>query len=379
MASTNKSPLPLTMNSLVQAAPSQPFNFGPSPTPSPLPGTAIVRILHAGVNSYFKAVYQGDRGLPYPTPLIPGPSAVGRVVALGPDSTALKIDDLVYVDCVVRSRDDPNNHMFLLGFMQGLTEGSLKLMRDVWRDGTYAEFCRVPLENVYVLNEERLRSREADLASLNRYLVCYGGLRGVGIQAGETVVVAPATGGFSGAGVAVAVAMGASVIAMGRNEEALMKLTKLFGDTGRLKTVKITGDAEYDAEELRKASVGGSIDAALDISPPMAAESTHLKSIISAMGSGGRISMMGGIPGDVMIPYGAIMLKSLTLQGKWMYERRDAQALIKMVESGLLRIGSDGGVKVEAFKFEDWGKAFDRAEEKAGWDHFVVIGSEVKR
>jgi hypothetical protein len=39
----------------------------------------------------------------------------------------------------------------------------------------------------------------ADLSYLARPLVAYGGLRGIDLKVGDTVIVAPATSGYSGA------------------------------------------------------------------------------------------------------------------------------------------------------------------------------------
>ena len=60
-----------------------------------------------------------------------------------------------------------------------------------------------------------------DLAVIFRLMVSCGGLRDTDVKAGETVIVSPATGGFGGAALFVALAMGARVIAMGRNMAAL--------------------------------------------------------------------------------------------------------------------------------------------------------------
>ena len=132
------------------------------------------------------------------------------------------------------------------------------------------------------------------------------------------MVVAPATGGLGGAAVMVAIAVGATVIAIGRNETTLIALARKF--EGRVKTVKITGDVEKDADELKNAS-GGSIDAVFDIPPPTAAQSTHMKSCIAAIKNGGRISLMGGIFEDIHIPYHVMVHKNLTLKGTRMYGR----------------------------------------------------------
>ena len=108
-------------------------------------------------------------------------------------------------------------------------------------------------------------------------------VRDIKLEAGETVVVCPATGGFGGAGVQVAVAMGARVIAMGRNERERARIrTHVMKGTpwASVETVRITGDETADTAALR---TFGTIDAVLDISSLAAAESTHLKSAIAAL------------------------------------------------------------------------------------------------
>jgi threonine dehydrogenase-like Zn-dependent dehydrogenase len=334
-----------------------------------------VQILFSPVLSYSKDVLNGTRQYPYPTPLVPGPSAIGRVAAFGPDSTSLTIGNLVVVDCVVRSRDAPTD-VFLLGVVEGNTAGSKKLMTDVWRNGTWAEYANVPLENVSVLNETRLVKelgyKEVELASLMRYLVPYGGLRDIKLEVGETVIVAPATGAFGGAAVAVALAMGAKVLAMGRNEDVLASLVKQFGGE-KLKTVKMTNDVETDVAVLQKAA-DGPIDAVFEISPPMASQSSHIRSAVLALRHGGRVSLMGGIMEDYAIPIRAVMRKNLVLRGKWMYEREDVKSLIRMVEAGILKIGERGGVRsVGEYGLGDWEEAVEVASREAGWDASVVL------
>ena len=180
-----------------------------------------------------------------------------------------------------------------------------------------------------------------------------------------------ATGAFGGAAVAVSLAMGASVVAMGRNGDSLAKLESGFGE--RVRTVRITGDAEKDAEELRRVS-RGAIDAVFDIAPPAAAQSTHLKSCIMAVKRGGRISLMGGVYDDVPIPYHLLVHKDVTLKGKWMYGREEIKAVIRMVETGVLKVGNLGCAKIVGeFGFEDWQKALDTASEHAGWNSSVAM------
>lgn len=373
-AAMSSTSLPKSQAALVQSVYAEPLVVKSIPVPEAIPGSAIVKVLAVPVISYSREVYNGTRKYPYITPLVPGTSALGRVAALGVDSTFLRIGQLVLVDATIHSRDNPDD-IILHGLTAGATEGSQKLMRDAWRDGTYAEYTRVPLEVVFPLNEGRLMGElgytATELSTLGKYLVPFGGLKDINLQAGETIIVSPATGAFGGAAVAVAVAMGATVVAMGRNEGSLKALSDQF--QGRVKTVKVTDSVTNDTAALKKAA-GGLVDAAFEISPPQAAKSTMIKSCIGALRRRGRMSFMGGIREDIAIPIHAVMRNDLTLKGKWMFGRDEVLALIKMVETGVLKIGARGGVEsVKAFGFGDWKEAFDTASENARWNAGVVM------
>ncbi|KAF7185293.1 Alcohol dehydrogenase 4, mitochondrial [Pseudocercospora fuligena] len=360
--------LPETMRALVLHSTSTSPKVETVPCPRPTTGSAIVKILAANVISYTRDVYNGKKNYPFPTPLIPGFSAIARISALGPDATKLKIGDLVFLDTIVRSRDEPSD-VYLCAVTEGFTEGSKKLMREVWRDWSFAEFAGVPLENLTYLDEERLGYRIEELASIATLLVPYGGLRDIEFRPGQTIVIAPATGPFGSAAVKVALAMGGRVIAMGRNREALESLKKM--GEGRVEIVPITGDMTADSQSLKACFGGkGRIDAYFDIGPPEAEGNTHIKSAILALSHGARVSLMGGYRGDISIPHATVMHKNLRLYGKWMYEREDVRDLVQMVESGVLRL--DGEV-VGEFGLEEWKAAWDCAAENAGPGRYVVI------
>ena len=197
-----------------------------------------------------------------------------------------------------------------------------------------------------------------------RLIVPYGGLSHIDLKPGETIIIAPATGSFGGAAVKVALAMGARVIALGRNREALKRLAESHE---RIETVRITGDVQADTKSLQSF---GPIDAYFDISPPEAANSTHFKSCILALRHSGRISLMGGLDGVLAIPIKVVVFRDLQLKGKWMYSRQHVKDLIKMVEMGLLKLGEQ---KVDEFALEDWEKGFDAAAEYAGTGRAAII------
>jgi D-arabinose 1-dehydrogenase-like Zn-dependent alcohol dehydrogenase len=306
------------------------------PTPTPSLGCAIVRVLHAAVLSYHREVYSGVRSYPVPTPMVGGISAIGRVAAVGEDATTLKPGQLVFVDCMVRGRDNPSA-LYMSAIHEGDTEGEKRLSRGAWRNGTFAEYTNAPLENCIPLDEIRL-CKELGYSTLSLMYLCYllvpyGGLRDIKLEPGETIVVSPATGGFGGAGVQVAIAMGARVIAMGRNEKELARLKKHVEKgtpSGRIETVKISGDTGTDTAVMQ---AFGTIDAILDLSPPAASKSTHFASAVSALRRGGRCSLMGFVENPPSS--WKIVGDDITMKGKLMYQRDDIIQFIKMLERGL--------------------------------------------
>ncbi|KAI2467025.1 putative quinone oxidoreductase [Annulohypoxylon bovei var. microspora] len=348
------------------------FHVKNLPTPQPGLGNAIIHITAAGVISYHREVYNGGRAYEFPKPIVGGLSAIGRVAAVGPDATVLQHGQLVYVDCVIHSRDDPDD-LFLTAIHEGLTPGSKKLIHDVWRDGNWAEYAKVPLENCFVLDEARLCGalgyKVPDLLYMCYLLVPYGGLRDIRVEPGETVVVAPATGGYGGAGVMTAIAMGARVIAMGRNEKELARLKELVrkgSPNANIETVKLTGDEMADAAALK---AFGTIDAVLDFSPPNASKSLHVKSAIRALKRGGRVSLMG-LNEELMLF--AVVGRNISLKGKLMYEREDIIQFIKMLERGLFPRG-ENFADTRLFKLEDWKEALDVGAEHTGIGKFVAF------
>jgi threonine dehydrogenase-like Zn-dependent dehydrogenase len=160
------------------------------------------------------------------------------------------------------------------------------------------------------------------------FLVPYGGLSEIEVKPGDTVIVAPSTGRFGGGAATMALAMGATVVACGRNEKTLNHMKETFEKLhpGRLRTVILTGDVEVDTKAIIAASgnKGKGADAYIDFSPGVAAKDgtpNYIESALAALRPRGRAAFMGGIFGKVEIPYFPIVLKSLRIQGRFMYER----------------------------------------------------------
>ncbi|KAF2502257.1 GroES-like protein [Lophium mytilinum] len=366
-----------THKALLLSSLTTPISLQTLPTPSPTPGSATLRVLAAGLQSYTRAIFTG--ALPYPLalPQVPGASCIARVLEPGPDATALLPGQLVWVDATITARDD-RDCSFLLGLHGGVSAGSQKLMRESWRDGCYAQVVCAPLENCYALDEALLaRYSVEELAGLSTLLVPFGGLEEAGVGAGVTVVVAPATGKFSGGAVVVALAMGARVVAAGRSPEGLERLKGFPGAGERLRTVRLVGDVEEDAAALLRATGGKGAQVYMDLSPPAAGKDgspTHVAACLRVLKRGGTALFMGGIQGVVEVPYGLMMFKNLTVKGKFMYERAQAERLIKMVEFGSLKMGEASGMTVAGtFGLEDIEEALDLASQRTGWGGDVVL------
>ncbi|KAF8208692.1 hypothetical protein K438DRAFT_282536 [Mycena galopus ATCC 62051] len=246
-------------------------------------------------------------------------------------------------------------------------------MEGEWRDGTYAEYAKVPLENCFPLDEARLLGdlgyKVEDLMYIGAMSVPFGGLRDVGVKAGEKVINAPATGSFGGAAVVAALAMGARVIAMSRDADALEQVKAINPD--RIRTVLNTGDVMADTKELTQ---DGPADVFLDLSPREAVASTHLQSCILALRREGRTSLMGGQLDLVPMPIRTIMRYNLTVKGKWMYTKEDIRVLITLVETGYLKLGQAGGIGTPTkFPLEEFMTAFDVAGQSKGFGGRAVI------
>jgi D-arabinose 1-dehydrogenase-like Zn-dependent alcohol dehydrogenase len=354
------------MKALVCPSIGQPLQLQTVPVPKPTHGSVVVKVLYTAADPTLPNILNGKAGFTNPDNFVPGGRAVARVVARGPDTTTLQDNQLVLLDPFVRARDDPGVKI-LWGTFDGGSPVARKFTADNWAYAAYAEYCRAPLENVHPLDEKVLCGSpaegglgysHADLLHLTHQLVAYGGLRGINLQPGETVIVAPATGKFSGSAIQVAVAMGAKVIAFSRNKKVMEETVASF-PAGRVKVVLNTGDVEKDTAALKQF---GEVDAYIDVSPHAAAESTHIASAIKALKPHGRVSLMGVIPKELPVSYMHIMWNSLTIQGQYMYEWEDVRLLIKMAESGVLPLGKKGGVEVLGkFALEDYEKAIELA------------------
>ncbi|ETN86647.1 GroES-like protein [Necator americanus] len=247
--------------------------------PDPVIGTGevIVDVVAAGVASYAHGVFSGARNYLLEPPLVPGAGAIGRVRAVGPDSTRLAVGDWVYCDPTIRARDNAINPDTILQGWTARNPAALSLHR-FYHHGSFATQMLVPTENVTAIGD--LEERDAGKwCALSQLLVPFGGLLAGELQPGDTVLVNGETGGFGSAGVVAALAMGAAkVVAAGRNQQKLDELPRqlasiellfqkvsvsfplldtLVNNAGAMRNIKL--DQQYQLNDLT-AEINGNLN-----------------------------------------------------------------------------------------------------------------------
>jgi alcohol dehydrogenase len=339
------------------------LNIQTLPDPSPGAGSVVVDVMAAGVTGYAAKVFDGSRGYRLDLPAVPGPGGIGRVRAAGPDATRLKAGDWVFCEPTVRARDEASDQI-----LQGWTyrTDAARPLHLVYHDGAYAEQMRVPTENVTRIGD--IDAKDAGRwCGLSRLLVPYGGLWAGDLKAGETLLVSGATGGFGGAGVAVALAMGAGrVVATGRNAQTLDDLAARFGS--RVKPVAMTGDEAADRAAIAKAA-GGPIDMVLDFLP-REASLAQAHANMMAVRHGGRIMLMGGVRAKLGLDYNWLMHGEITLRGVWMYPPQAVPRMVQMVRAGLIDLHQ---FDLAEFALDDANVAVAYAAANAGPRQLTVI------
>lgn len=376
---TDTSQQTLTQRAAVLEAFGKPLSIRDDwPIPQALPGSVVVEILSAPLPRYIRTFYEGT--IPAPRlepPFVPNPKALGRIHKVGSGAAALQEGDLVYAEPVLLARDDPDVFL-LLGHIKGLPgPRSDRLAEGDFRDGSFQQYQRLPLENVYLINESRIKERGIpfdNLISIANLSVAAGAIFDAGdIRVSDTVVIGPSGGSFGGSAVELALVVGARVVALGRHADQLAELERKL-NSPRLTTVVMTGDTDADAAAILAATPDGAgADVYNDWSPGGVPTAPFLPAAERAVKRGGRIVLSGGASGHIEVPFISMVVKKLTVVGSGQCNRQSMQRLIRMIEDGHLDLGPTSGTQVKKFKLDEIYQAIDHAEETTGWRNHTII------
>ncbi|KAJ3540439.1 hypothetical protein NM208_g5064 [Fusarium decemcellulare] len=336
------------------------------PIPDAIPGSVVVKVFAAPLPRYIQTFYDGT--IPAPTltpPFVPNPGALGRVHKVGSGATKINEGDLVYVSTAILGRDDPNTFI-MTGHVKGPPGPNTdRLAEGDYRDGSFQQYQRAPLENVYPINERRIKELGIDpikLVSLSALSVSAGAVFEAGdIKISDTVVIGPSGGIFGGNTVEVALAVGANVIALGRDAEKLGDLKR------RLNSPRLT-TLHPEVKGLMFTMTG-----------PRAASKGRLTypAAEHALKRGGRIVLSGGAFGPVEVPYISVVFKKLKVEGSWMCNRQSMERIIRMIEDGRIDLGPESGVQVKQFELDEVYDAIKHAEETTRWRNITVVAPNV--
>lgn len=343
------------------------------------PGSVVVKVLSTFLPPYTGAIHDGSLSIfNLFLPLVPNPGNVGRIHSVGPDAVSVKAGDLIYTTPWIKGRDDPEVTI-IQGHHGGEGPAGAKLMQGEWRDGAMQQYQKVPLENVLKLDETKLCKKQgyspSELMEIPVHSMAYGALlEAGGLQPGETVIIGPATGTFGPAAAELALAMGATVIALGRNKEKLHAFASKLENTDRLECVTMTGDDDKDAAAILEATPGGrGAEMINDWTSSTLKDPPFLPAALRALKSEGRVVLSGGPYGNLNVPYAYIMHKNIKVIGKMMCNRTGIQTTIDMITSGFFKIGKKAGATTSTFTIDEHEEAVKHAGEHGGWKSYTFV------
>jgi alcohol dehydrogenase len=305
------------------------------PVPEPRRGGVVVRMRAAPVLTYMADVLAGKlAAYVFPEqPFTPGTGGVGEVTAVGRGVHGLKPGERVVINPHYVSEENGAEPAQILIGLTRISPDSVPLQAD-WPDGTFAEYAHMPAA-VLTPVPAGLDLPVPALATFGKFAVPCGGLDGIGLAAGETLIVSGASGNFGSAAVLLGVALGcARVIAAGRDARALSDVVRKAGP--RSVAVALSGDPARDVAALREAA-GGGADAAIDL-VGRASDAGATLAALRALRRGGRLSLMGSLTVPLPLPYGEMLINDWTVQGRFMYRRDAIGRLLRLAAAGTLAV-----------------------------------------
>ena len=280
------------------------------PDPEPAAGEALVRLRAAALNHRDIWIRKG-RYAGIKTPVILGSDGAGEVVAVGTGVAAEWRGRAVLINPSINFGDDER--------VQGRSFEILGLPRD----GTYAEFVKVPATALYD-KPAHLSFEEAaaiPLASLTAYraLVTRGRL-----EPDETVVITGIGGGVATAALLFAVRLGARVYATS-GSDAKLEAARAHGAAGGI------NHRDPDWPKGLQGLIGGRPHLVID-----GAGGDTFNHALDLVQPGGRVVSYGATLGAAAgVEVRRIFFKQIDVLGSTMGSPRDFAAMLQLYADGL--------------------------------------------
>lgn len=338
------------------------------PDPELRGGGATLDVLAVQIPAYTADLVAGGRG-GFPLPIVLGAAGIGRVTATADDVFGVRHGDIAVATGLFRSGRASAPEEALLGWTgiggDGRATPTTDRMRDVWRNGLYAERAVQPERTLLALPGAETYKATEQLAFLPWLGIAGAGIERAEVRAGQTVAIVGATGQLGAAAVLIALARGAAaVVAIGRNRDAL---DALAGVDPRVIPVALTGDRGVDGPAILAAA--GPVDAVIDtLGAAPTPEPTM--SAYHAIRTDGRWVLVGGVRQDLPIPYGDFMHRRLTLRGSWMCADSTILDLWSMVRAGVLDLSL---LDIQIVSLDDPAAALTAASHRHGLEIVVLM------
>jgi zinc-binding alcohol dehydrogenase/oxidoreductase len=314
------------------------------PEPEPGPGETVVRLRAAALNrrDVFVTYGQYPGARPEALPVILGSDGSGEVVARGEGADGPDEGTEVVINPALYWGDDPRK------------PGKEYRILGLPDDGTFAQFVKVPAENVFP-KPSHLSHEEAAAIPLGA-LTAYRALVTRGeVEEGETVVVPGVGSGVATLVVQMAAALGARVFVTSGSDEKIEK-AKEFGAEGG-----VNYDSEDWSRELK--SMAGGVDLSVDL-----AGGEAFNALVSLAKPGSRIVAVGATAGPTPKAMTIrIALKHLDVLGTAMGTNEEFGAMLDLfAEHGLHPTIN------ETYTLEETAKAMKYMEEGKGIGKIVL-------
>ncbi len=316
------------------------------PEPAPGPGEVVVRLRNAALNRRdvfaTRGQYPGAR--PEALPVILGSDGSGEVATKGAGAGGPDEGSEVVIHPSLFWGDDiriPGKDFRILGLPE---------------DGTYAQFVKVPAENVFPKPSHLSHEETAavPLAALTAYRALF--TRGQ-LQEGETVLITGVGGGVATFLVQMASAAGARVFVTSGSEEKIERAKGLGAEGG------ITYGTEKWSRELR--GMTGGVDLSVDH-----VGGEVIETCLTVAKPGGRVVIYGGTVGpraEITLPRIFLRPGHLDVLGTAMGSTQEFGKMLSFYEEHDLHPVID-----ETFPLEEAAAAQKHMEEGIGIGKIVL-------
>lgn len=311
------------------------------PIPDIVAGEVLVRVLRAGLNH--GDLHMREDAVEYTPevktvpdlPMTIGHDGMGEVVEVGPDVANVRAGDRVVVICSLTCgfckycRTERQHLCYskkTMGFLTKFGEGPARLRR--YKDGLWAEYCRVPASNVVRLPHDADINEACKVSQIN---VGYRSLKRARLHSGETVIVNGASG-ITGIGTVLsALAMGAAhVIAVARNPVRLERVRAI--DPKRVSIVAL-GRGESITRKVRELTEGQGASVLAELVPGGVETTVEC---IKSLEPGGRVALIAPNPEPLNLPLRYLMIRSIEFTSVTGRFSADVVELMELVRRGVI-------------------------------------------